>query len=139
MDKIELLQNLITVLLHWAGLFGWAYCFLLLMEVVICKDARLLDLEKLFNLPMKVRGRIFLRNLKSPYYLASVIILLSSLIAVCQLSLELWYTTVFNKLFIWTLFHPILTFGIIILYRSFGCRVTYINKIREFFMHERSS
>ncbi len=132
MNNTEFTYGLLKLILHWFGLFGWAYLSLLLMEVVVCKDARMMNIQRLLELSFKRRSKIFLRNLKSPYYFASVMILLASFFALCQLSLELWTTASLTKSIRWSIFHPVLSQGLIILYRSFGYRITYISKIKEF-------
>jgi hypothetical protein len=74
------------------GFISLCYLFLVLLQLILCKDATMLIGSKLLHRPLSLRLRLLKRSLHDPYYLASVGIF----IAVCLLIGRLGYEFIYN-------------------------------------------
>jgi hypothetical protein len=124
------------IILHFAGLCSWFILLLLLMQVVVCKDARALDIHKFLSVSRKRRFKIFKRNLTNTFYLASFILFLISACTCLKLIFEFYRNDALSKHFFWLIFHPIVSFGIYKLYSAVGYRIEYLSRFREFWKGE---
>lgn len=79
-------------LLMIEGFVALCYLFLVLLQLVLCRDATEANTSKLLNRPLKVRWRLFKRSLHDNWYKAS----LGLFISVCILLSRLGYEFIHN-------------------------------------------
>lgn len=123
-------QN-ISCALYVINLFLYGYLVLVLMEVLICKDAKS---SKILHRPVKVRIRLFKRSLRSLFYRASFGVFIASFIAILTLIHQLWSTQ--PKKFEWVAFHNLMTLSLIYLYHYWGYNATFFTKFKLFLKGE---
>lgn len=118
------------------GILEWSILLLMLAEVIICKDARQINTERILNTPKEVRLRIFRKSWKSPFYKATFIIFFSAMFSMVTMILDLWLHNMPRAPYTWTLISLILPLGLIFLYSYLGYQITFFKKF-TLFIHDQ--
>lgn len=107
------MELLIRSILQLCGMVAWLHLMLLLMQIVICKDARYLDIKKFKKVGRKVRWRSFRRHYNNDKkYAAFVWIFVGGFIACNVMMYEMYGYKYPAKNIFWLTFHPIIVVGI---------------------------
>ena len=127
---MEFLELIIRALLQLLGMVAWLHLTLLLMQVVICNDARFLDLKKLKAISFKRRCKIFFRHIKNDTrYRGLVLLFIASVIASNVMMNEMYLGKFISKNSFWLLFHPTISIGIHKVLNSMGYTIKLFDKI----------
>ncbi len=118
------------------GIIHWSILFLLLMEVVICKDARTVNTSKILNKRFAVRLRVFKRSYRDQFYKASLLIFGCSLFAVVSTVGDIWIGHFPRPPYIWTLVSLVLPIGIKILYNHMGYSLTLLQHFKIYLKNQ---
>ena len=133
-------NNTITLIFCWlanlVGLVQWGVLVLLLMEVVICKDATTANASRILNKSISARLRLFQRSFRSAFYKASVGIFIGSLMALFYMLEKLWNEINVKDFYPWTLFSLFVPICIYIVYREIGYSLTFFEKLKAFIRKE---
>lgn len=132
----KLLLILSKLLLHMSGLLCWFLLLLLLMQVVVCKDARALNIVKFLSATRKRRWKIFRRNLSNRFYASSLALFFIAMVASLKLIFELYSNYFPEKNWIWLLFQPVIAFSIYRLYGAFGYKIELFTRFKQFWKGE---
>lgn len=123
---------LLKAFLHLFGMVCWLRLLLLLLQVVVCKDARTLDINRLKEIPISARIRLFMGSLKDKFYVGSILLFIATLFASLKMMNEMYYYIFPIKNWVWLLFHPLIAIGIYKIYKSRGYRLEIIEKFKIF-------
>ena len=136
-----MIQNSLTVVaenilsfMYIGSLFAWGYLYLVLIEVIICKDGRHMKVTNLLNKSLFLRFKALKKNLRSLFYRVSVALCTSSFIAVMVLMFQLWNNV--PKDTGWVIFHCITPIAIAYLYHHLGYHASFFVKFRLFLKGE---
>lgn len=133
-------NNTITLIFCWlanlVGLVQWGVLVLLLMEVVICKDATTANASRILNKSISARLRLFQRSFRSAFYKASIGLFIGSLMALFYMLEKLWTEINVKDFYPWTLFSLFVPLCIYIVYREIGYSLTFFDKFKEFIRKE---
>jgi hypothetical protein len=123
---LEFMLNIVLII----GFVGWCYLFLVLLQLILCKDATQPNTSKLLNRPIRVRLRLLRRSLRDPWYKASC----GVLIGVCLIVSRLGYEFIYNipKPTITILFHGLFSPCLGRLYYIRGYKAIFFVKFGEF-------
>ena len=132
----NLLLILAKLLLHISGLMSWFLLLLLLMQVVVCKDARALNITKFLSATRKRRWRIFRRNLSNKFYAASMALFLIAMATSLKLIFELYSNYFPEKNWVWLIFQPFIAFSIYRLYGAFGYKIELFTRFKQYWKGE---
>lgn len=129
-DFVNVFWQIILNLIMIEGFIALCYLFLVLLQLILCKDATQLIGSKLLHRPISVRLRLLKRSLRDPYYLASCGIF----VAVCLLISRLGFEFVYNiqKPTLAVFFHGIFWPCLGWLYYQRGFRAIFFVKLGEF-------
>jgi|SRR5690606_4237445 len=129
-------NNAITLIFCWLanliGLVQWGALVLLLMEVVICKDATTANASRILNKSISARLRLFQRSFKSSFYKASIGLFSGSFIALCYMMEKLWTKVDIKDFYPWTLLSLFFPLCVYIVYREIGYSSTFFDKFKLF-------
>ncbi len=114
------------------GIIGWAFVFLLLMEVVICKDAIERNAQRILNVPVWVRVRLFRKSFRNLFYKGSLFIWVCSLFSILSMVTDLWLGHLPRPPYTWTIVSILLPLGIIYVYIHLGYQITFFKKLTLF-------
>jgi hypothetical protein len=114
------------------GIVEWSIILLLLMEVILCKDAKTVDKMKLMNTPLRVRLRMFKKSWKSHFYKGTFILFFCALFSMVSMISDMWLGHMPRAPYSWTLISLFLPFGIFLTYLSRGYRITLFSKFYLF-------
>lgn len=128
-----LVDNLICFF-YICELFTKGYLTLVLMQVVVCKDATRGNISKLLNRPVMIRWKLFKKSLRNLFYRISVALLIASLIALITMINHLW--TNYPRHINWILFHNISSIAMIYLYHYLGHDAIFFVKLKLFLKDE---
>lgn len=70
--KVYIILNAISIVL-------WFYAWLILLTVVVCRDALTVNTARILNSPLKMRYKLFKRSLRSRFYIGAVFLFFSSM------------------------------------------------------------
>ena len=133
-------NNTATLIFCWLaniiGLIQWGILVLLLMEVVICKDATTANASRILNKSLSARLRLFQRSFKSAFYKASIGLFLGSLMAMFYMMEKIWTEVTVNDFYPWTLFSLFFPLCLYIVYREIGFSSTFFDKFKAFLRRE---
>lgn len=133
-------NNTVILIFCWfasfIGLVQWGVLVLLLMEVVICKDATTANASRILNKSISARLRLFQRSFRSTFYKASIGIFLGSLIALFYMMERLWTETSVQDFYPWTLFSLFFPICVYTIYREIGYSLTFFDKFKDFISKE---
>lgn len=65
-----------------AGIFLYAWLSIILMQVVLCREAKEIDTKKLFSRSISLRLKLFRRSLGSNFYRGSILIWIACYIVI---------------------------------------------------------
>lgn len=109
------------------GIILYAWLFFVLMEVVICKDVKLVDTHQLLSRRLSVRLRLFRRSMGDNFYRGSLCLFAGSF---GMILIHIWRFTQSSPLLDYS--QPIATLllpaGLIFLYRHLGYQVPLFRK-----------
>lgn len=125
--------SIILILGNWFGLLQWTRLFMLLMEVVICKDALSVNTSKILNTSLVARFRLFRRSFRELFYRSTILLFLGSLLAVMFMASELYLNIPHIRKYLWTMFSMIFPMGVYLLYKSMGFRWTLQDQLFKVF------
>lgn len=112
------------------GYISWFYLFLVLLQLMLCKDATQPNTSKLLHRPLKVRLRLFKRSLHDRWYLASFGVLIGVCIIIYRLTFEFIYNVPKSEVTI--MFHGVFPSSLGYLYYLRGYRAIFFVKLGEF-------
>jgi len=124
--------QILLIFANWFGLLQWARLFMLLMEVVICKDAISVNTSRILNTSFIARVRLFRRSFKDLFYRATILLFIGSLFAVMFMVTELYSNMLPIKKYLWAAFSVLFPVGVYMVYKSMGFRWTLHDNIAEF-------
>lgn len=125
--------SIILILGNWFGLLQWTRLFMLLMEVVICKDALSVNTSKILNTSIVARFRLFRRSFRELFYRSTILLFLGSLLAVMFMASELYLNIPHMRKYLWTMFSMMFPMGVYLLYKSMGFRWTLQDQLFKVF------
>lgn len=118
------------------GIIEWWLVSLLLMEVVICKDAKTVNTARILNTPLSVRIRMFKKSWKSNFYKGNFIVFFVSIFAIVSLVSDMWLGRMPRAPYTWTMVSLFLPLGIYLTYSSKGYEITLFKKFQLFLMDQ---
>jgi hypothetical protein len=127
--------NAILICMFYSRIIGiveWSISLLLLMEVILCKDAKTVDKVKLLNTPLGVRMRMFKKSWKSDFYKGTFILFFCALFSMISMISDMWLGHMPRAPYTWTLVSLFLPVGIFLTYVSKGYRITLFTKFYLF-------
>lgn len=133
-------NNAMVLIFCWfasfVGLVQWGVLTLLLMEVVLCKDATTANTSRILNKRLGARLRLFKRSLQSTFYKASVGLFAGSLLSMCYMMEKLWTKNNIEDFYPFTLFSLFVPICIYYIYRHIGFTSTFFDRFGEFIRRE---
>lgn len=126
-------ENLLSFM-YVGSLFAWGYMYLVLMEVLICKDGRHVKFNNLLNKSISLRFIMLKRNFRNLFYRISAGLFISSIIAILVLMFQLWNNV--PKDTGWVFFHCITPICLIYLYHYLGHDAAFFVKFILFLKGE---
>lgn len=129
------LENAILIAMFYSRIIGiieWWIISLLLMEVIICKDARTFNTSRILEAPLAVRLRMFKRSWRSRFYKGNFILFFVSLFSIVSLMSDLWLGHMPRPPYTWTIVSIFLPLGIFLTYSSKGYKITLFTKFHLF-------
>lgn len=133
-------DNIFLIIFCWLssliGLIHWGALVLLLMEVVICKDATAVNAGRILSKSAGARLRLFKRSLKSYFYKASIGLFIGSIMAMFYMMEKIWTEIDVNDFYPWTLFSLFFPICLYVVYREIGYESTFFNKFKKFLRKE---
>lgn len=124
--------TLLLFIANWVGLVLWGRLFMLLMEVIICKDALFVNTSRILNTSFIARIRLFKRSFKELFYRSSILLFIGSLVGVFVMVNELYANVFPTRKYLWTIFSIIYPTGTYFLYKSLGFRWTLQDRFLQF-------
>lgn len=128
------MSNIIIFILCWfanlVGLVQWGVLVLLLMEVIVCKDATTVNASRILNKSISARLRLFQRSFRSVFYRASIGLFFGAFMAMCYMMEKLWTTINVKDFYPWTLFSLFVPFCLYLIYREIGYSLTLFDKFK---------
>lgn len=118
------------------GLVQWGGLVLLLMEVIICKDARTANATRILNKSVSARLRLFQRSFRSAFYKASIGVFLGALMAMFYMMEKIWTEVSVKDFYPWTLFSLFFPLCLYVVYRELGFSSTFFDKFRSYLKKE---
>lgn len=134
------MNNFMLILLfigQITGILVWSVLVYILIEVVICKDARTVNTSRILSVPISKRIRLFKRSFRTLFYRGSLLLLVGSLYAILVMVNNLWQGVLptSGRFVALSLSIPV---GIIMIYRHYGHSVTWFDKLRLFFKDQHA-
>lgn len=129
---MELTIVIIKGLIQLCGLFlGWWPLWFLLLDIVICKDAKTFNKAKFNKMNRRRKWKVFIHSLRSNFYSASVILFIGTSLALFKMTNEIMnnYQT-FDKSWFWLSFHIVVSIGIHKLYNHYGYKIPLLTKFK---------
>ena len=124
---IELLFMIIFSFLNIVGIMLWISVFILMTEVLLCRDAKEINFKRIFSRRLCFTLRKFKRSLESSFYVASLIFWIAASIVlyyrVTEISMHVTSISDYGR----TLSSILLPVGLIIIYRYMGHRISVFN------------
>lgn len=118
------------------GIIEWSVTLLLLMEVVLCKDAKHVDTARIMNTRLTVRLRMFKKSWKSRFYRGTFILFFCALFSMTSMVSDMWLGHMPRAPYTWTLVSLILPLGIYFIYAAKGFKITLFNKFGLFMKNQ---
>lgn len=118
------------------GLIEWGALTLLLMEVTVCKDVRMVKPSRILSRNLSARLRLFKRSFRSAFYRSSVGLFFGSLLAVFVMINKLWMGIIITEIFPWSVFSLFFPMCLFIVYREIGFSLTFFDKFKCFIRGE---
>jgi hypothetical protein len=114
------------------GILEWFVVLLLLMEVILCKDARTVNTVRIMNTAAAVRLRMFKTSWKSLFYRGTFILFFCALFSMVSMVSDLWLGHMPRAPYTWTMVSLFLPVGIYCIYKNMGYQITLFTKFNLF-------
>lgn len=121
-------------ILNLYGLLRWAMLFLLLMEVVICKDAG--NPQAFLNKSLSLRFKIFKRSIRNPFYTGSVLLFIGACAVILFRISDMSKNQLPNLHWLRLISAIVIPFGIYKIYKYLGYKSTFIEHFKRFLKEE---